>query len=179
MNETWRVSPSFPDYEVSDLGHVRRNGRLLKGFFHGSRYCVAIHRPRSQAVAVATLVAEAFLKLPSVHAAKVSHRIIHRNDSLIDNRPANLLVVPRRKYSVQDYERASEMLAGGVSARLVRLLTGVSYSAIRRYRKRTGRRPKRPPSVLDEIMAILRDYEARSGAPASTATAGDTVTASE
>lgn len=86
----WRIVPSFPDYEVSDKGAVRRasTGRVLaqrpcrNGYpmVHvsraGKKYLRDVHR----------FVAEAFLGTPSTPKAEVRHL----DGSRTNNEPSNL-----------------------------------------------------------------------------------------
>ena len=155
VTEGWRSSPSFPLYEVSSLGRVRRDGKVLARFFYRRHYCVAVQKPRRQAVPVSTLVAEGFCGLPCPNARRTTFKIIYRNDDPSDNRPANLLVVSRRWTSGLDLRRASALHDDGVSPTFIEKLTGVRASRLKRYRKREGCAARRRGEA-DEEWATLR-----------------------
>ena len=155
VTEEWRSSPSFPLYSVSNLGRVRRGRKLLARFFYRRHYCVAVQKPRRQAVPVSTLVAEAFCGLANPAARRTSVRIIHFNDDRSDNRAANLIIVPRRWCSELDLRRANQLLEDGVGPKLREKLTGVKASRLQRYRKREGCAARRRGEA-DEEWATLR-----------------------
>jgi len=161
VTEEWRPSPSFSLYEVSSLGRVRRNGRFLKVFFYRRRFCVAVNHPRRQAIPVSTLIAEAFLGLANPNARRTTFRIIYRNDDPSDNRPANLLIVPRRHCLVPDLQRANQLLEDGVGPELREKLTGVTAGQLRRYRRREGCAAR--PRAESPERQLLRQLEALLG----------------
>lgn len=73
----WRVSPSFPEYEVSDLGQVRKieTGRVLMRRRSPLGYLMVHVRKggKSQTQYVHTLVADAFLG-PCPEGCEVNHK---------------------------------------------------------------------------------------------------------
>jgi len=158
VTEEWRSSPSFPLYSVSNLGRVRRGRKLLARFFYRRHYCVAVQKPRRQAVPVSTLVAEAFCGLANPAARRTSVRIIHFNDDRSDNRAANLIIVPRRWCSELDLRRANQLLEDGVGPKLREKLTGVKASRLQRYRKREGCAARRRGDTPKQRM--IRELEA-------------------
>src|SRR5574343_443937 len=95
MSEVWRVCASFPNYEVSDLGRVRRCtpgvnthvGRIIVGYhdFNGYR-CVLLQREAGRSTQkVHRLVVEAFVG-PIPDGMQVNHK----NGIKDDNRACNL-----------------------------------------------------------------------------------------
>lgn len=138
--ESWLPSPSFPLYEVSDQGRVRDidKGTTLKPYFYRGRHCVTLKRKHRHPVAIASLVAEAFLSLTSVASARTISNIIHRNDDKTDNRPANLLVSARSKKPQIDLQRASTLRKDGLSTPFIETITRVKAHQVRRHRKRQG-----------------------------------------
>lgn len=101
MTERWRAIPSFPDYEASSEGRIRRAvpisralngygaGRVLKTFPHKTLlyHFVGLYRDEKQiSVTVHVCVCEAF------HGPRPSerHQVAHGNGDRTDNRPRNL-----------------------------------------------------------------------------------------
>ena len=64
-NEEWRKIPDFPEYEVSNLGQVRRDGHILKAEIQkgGVRYHICINHIK-HTVRRARVVAQAFIPNP-------------------------------------------------------------------------------------------------------------------
>lgn len=91
MIEEWRPIPSFPKYEASSLGRVRRTGSLVplkaspskKGYL---RVCVYRHWRKPQARHVHTLICEAFHGPKPAWASECAHGDNHKNN----NRSSNL-----------------------------------------------------------------------------------------
>lgn len=134
--EAWATCPSFPAYQVSNLGNVRHADRPLTRFFYQRAYRVALSVPRQQAVSVASLVTEAFLGLPSLSLCRTDFRIIHRDGDLSNCRATNLLLVPRRKHGKIDLERARKLREDGLSSEFTERITRVKPGALKKYRKR-------------------------------------------
>lgn len=95
--EEWRTIPSFPEYEVSDLGKIRRAaagrgarvGRLLAQTPLPAGYkLVSLHRRPNKVITllVHRLVAEAFIG-PCPEGQEVSHE----DDDKANNHASNLL----------------------------------------------------------------------------------------
>ncbi len=86
MSEEWRRSPSFPDYEISNLGQVRRltaakgtrAGRIKEPSFNGRYFYVSVGNTRKL---VHWLVCEAF----HGHQPSPRHWVAHN-----DGHPPNL-----------------------------------------------------------------------------------------
>jgi hypothetical protein len=102
MTEEWRVIPSFPSYEVSDLGGVRRClpgnrthvgrvkvQRLLDGYWTVGLSEGNVPKVRS----VHKLVAEAFL--PPKPSPK--HEVAHENGIRTNNNASNLRWATRKE----------------------------------------------------------------------------------
>lgn len=95
MHEEWRVAPGYPDYDVSDLGRVRRTasgqgtraGHILKPGQVGKYHGLILRRSGySCSVYIHRLVALAFHGLPPTP----DHQVAHGNGDRIDNRAENL-----------------------------------------------------------------------------------------
>jgi hypothetical protein len=87
VEEIWRSVEGWEDlYEVSNLGRVRRNGRILNGTFTGKGQQIWLSCPGYKTRAyIHRLVAEAFLgPCPS------RGEVIHKNNDLFDNGVENL-----------------------------------------------------------------------------------------
>lgn len=92
MIEEWRLAPGFPEYEVSDHGHVRRiapaqgtaPGRVLAFRADKDGYNVLALRVDGQyrSVRVARLVATAFLGRPADYEEVNHDDADRRNDHL-------------------------------------------------------------------------------------------------
>lgn len=94
MAEIWKICPSWPDYEISDHGNVRRVVRRYGAFgprkpylsTTGYWYLVMRHRGDRKAVGVHHLVAEAFVgPQPSP-----DHEVAHGDGCKLNNAPSNL-----------------------------------------------------------------------------------------
>ena len=91
----WRAVPDFPEYEVSALGDIRRDGRALtptrgkSGHLKVTLYNGQMHRGVSRGfrTLVHRVVASAFLTAPEPGLSLVCHR----NGIPSDNRAANLM----------------------------------------------------------------------------------------
>ncbi len=93
QNVEWRQVPSFPQYEVSEHGDVRRHGRILRpmiaksGHYSVTLYNGTMHgKARGKKIQVHSIVARAFLGEPPLADAVVRHLNGHSHD----NRPSNL-----------------------------------------------------------------------------------------
>ena len=96
-NEIWKTIPFSPDYEVSDIGRIRRAtpgdgtwvGRILKQGRSGSGYrhvAIAVPGRRHRSTRVHSIVAEVFIgPKPSP-----SHEIAHGDGDKTNNRADNL-----------------------------------------------------------------------------------------
>jgi hypothetical protein len=94
----WRVIPSFPDYEASSEGQIRKRTQgkkrkygpgyiLIQGLCIGYRYCkVRSEDKGARRVRVHRLVCEAF----HGPAPSEQHVVAHWNGIKTDNRPENL-----------------------------------------------------------------------------------------
>lgn len=86
LSEEWKEIKDYENYEVSDFGRVRRNGKILKpwknrkGYLHvdlsknGIRRAVKVHR----------LVAQAFLPNPQ-NLPCVNHKDENKINNTVDN----------------------------------------------------------------------------------------------
>ena len=94
MTKTWKVIPSFPEYEASDAGEIRRAGhkgaRPLSLFRerHGHLKATLWLDGRTKSQWAHRLVCEAFHG-PAPDAAHAAHAA-HENGIPDDNRPENL-----------------------------------------------------------------------------------------
>jgi hypothetical protein len=93
MNETWQPIPRFPDYEVSDLGRIRRLtaaertyvGRIIKPSTTGQWGHKSCQLGRGNRVQVHRMVLEAF-----VGPCPLEMECRHLNGDPADNRLVNL-----------------------------------------------------------------------------------------
>ncbi len=85
MSEEWLPFPEMPTYEVSDLGRVRRGGRLLKPFPNGRYLAVHLHESGERAWLLHRLVATVFVENPDGKPD-----VGHLNHDPHDCRAANL-----------------------------------------------------------------------------------------
>lgn len=111
----WRSVESFPDYEVSDDGQIRRAvskgpsraGRLLRGTVYGNRRRVKLRDPDGKPVLamVHRLVAEAFKgPCPVGERTKESLFVCHDDGDGLNNAPDNLFY-RTQKQNMADRER--------------------------------------------------------------------------
>lgn len=85
MEEFWQVIPEFPACEVSNLGRVRRGGRVLRAWRKDNSLKVTLVGPRGRRHRyVANLVAEAFLP-PKPEGLAVCFRDFDRLNVLASN----------------------------------------------------------------------------------------------
>lgn len=160
--EAWRPWPEQPDVEVSNLGRVRRHGRILaqqtcEPFVPGAVKVGMYPRVRittpgggRRTVKVHRLVCDAWLG----PLREGMHRA-HLNGDVTDNRLSNLAIVPRRENMVdhriaqgrapiyrltdEDIKRGLEMYARpGVSVRDVERALGVGYGTFAHHVERMG-----------------------------------------
>jgi hypothetical protein len=87
MTEEWRKIPSYPDYEVSNMGNVRRCGRLLKPtLYTNGYYCVQLSSDSiRKSKTIHRLVASLFIPNPDN-----KEFIDHLSGNKLDNRVENL-----------------------------------------------------------------------------------------
>lgn len=96
--ETWRRAVGFPDYEVSDLGRVRSNDRMVYGYFKPGRILkvgerrhkgrlnhISVRLGRGKSLRVHRLVLEAF-----VGPCPPGHEGCHNDGDPTNNRLSNL-----------------------------------------------------------------------------------------
>lgn len=99
MNQIWKSAPGFPDYEVSNLGQVRRAtpgenttvGHVLKGYLDKNGYhCILLQRTpaKPKHVKVHRLVVQAFIG-PIPEGMQVNHC----NGIKADNKDSNLEII--------------------------------------------------------------------------------------
>lgn len=87
MQEMWKKIISFEDYEISNLGRVRKNNKILKQYIDKIGYCnvTLINNKQRKFKKVHRLVAEAFINnddnLPVIN---------HKNGIKTDNTVNNL-----------------------------------------------------------------------------------------
>jgi len=95
--ENWKTITEYPNYEVSDLGHIRRVGRKhnLKPFYDSLQEygrVMLFNEKGKRKIMVHILVAQAFLgERPE------GVEIDHLNTNLKDNRAENLAYVSARQ----------------------------------------------------------------------------------
>lgn len=117
FNAEWRTIPNWPEYEVSEEGHVRRAlggrgaraGRVLKPWrnVQNDYLYVGLWRGnRSKAIPIHRLVAMAFLGAPPTDR----HVVAHCDGTRDDNRPWNL------RWATQK-ENMADTVAHGTSNR--------------------------------------------------------------
>ena len=85
MEEVWKTIPSYPSYEASNLGKIRRNSRVLKGGKDKNGYITMVLSENSvrQNIKVHRLIAEAFLGYSS--GLQVDHINGDRSDNRVEN----------------------------------------------------------------------------------------------
>lgn len=103
IEEEWRVIDDFPNYEVSNLGRVKRTTtyigtplhRLLNPFVNqgGFRCVVLSDRGRRGIKRVARLVANAFIPNPKRHTI-----VFHKDGDLKNDRASNLKWISMKKF---------------------------------------------------------------------------------
>lgn len=110
LAKEWRLIPSFPAYEVSDVGDVRRGSRLLKQKLRDGYPRVCLQRDRKSVYVTAhTLVAEAFIG-PRPHGMHICHTDGNkRNNSVLNLRygtpkenDADKLIHGRRAFGLRN-----------------------------------------------------------------------------
>ncbi len=118
MAPEWRQCKSFPEYEVSDTGLVRKGGTLRKLQYHPYGYtmvCITA-KPKQLKLCVHRLIAEAF------HGpGPAGHEVDHINGDKTDNSATNLrwLTVREnrsRKRSRKDGLTARELQERGIAS---------------------------------------------------------------
>lgn len=89
--EAWRVIPSHPRYEASDLGRIRnaRTGHVLRPQWNTRGY-LKVHLGRGTQALVQRLVCEAFHGPPELD----THHADHLDFNRTNNRPDNLRWLP-------------------------------------------------------------------------------------
>jgi hypothetical protein len=151
--EEWRHVLGFEWYWVSNLGHVRRDGKMLKpqsgrGYWHvslslrGKRYTKRIHR----------LVAQAFIPNP-----RNLPEVNHKRGNTANNRVSNLewsTTLANRRHAAKH-----QLLADGVTYdksrdRWMAWYSPEPYQRVWLGRFKTKREAKR---VRDKAIATLKD----------------------
>lgn len=101
MNEEWRLVPSFPRYQASNLGRIRTkhriikqhlatNGYLMCGLVDELKRCQHCRRAPTTTVSVHVVIAEAF------YGQRPSRQdVCHNNGNRLDNCSANLRYATR------------------------------------------------------------------------------------
>jgi len=85
MNEEWKPITDYPEYEVSSLGQVRRNDRILKlRNTRGYHRVVLYKNNESKSKQVHRLVALAFLPNPE-NKSQVDHIDRNRTNNMVTN----------------------------------------------------------------------------------------------
>lgn len=86
MNIEWKIIEGYENYEVSNFGHVRRNGKILKTFLDGGGYVNVqlCKNNRRKTFLVHRLVAIAFLP-NSNNLPCVNHKDENKTNNCVDN----------------------------------------------------------------------------------------------
>lgn len=118
MAPEWRQCKSFPEYEVSDTGLVRKGGTLRKLQYHAYGYTMVFitAKPKQLKLCVHRLVAEAFYG-----PGPAGYEVDHINGDKTDNSAANLRWLPMRenrsrKRSRKDGLTARELQERGIAS---------------------------------------------------------------
>ncbi len=133
--ESWLPCPSFPGYEVSSKGRVKRNGRLAKQAWYRRNWHVRLNEKLFSRARVAYMVAEAFVGPITLREHGRVLRIHFRDGDPLNCRAANLLIVPIRHSSTADLERARVLTEDGVSRPMIKFLAGTHYMRTYRYKR--------------------------------------------
>lgn len=86
MSEEWKPILDYPDYEVSNLGQVRRNGKIRKTSDnqHGYNQVILCKNSKAYSRKVHRLVAEAFIPNPE-NKPQVDHIDRNRTNNVVTN----------------------------------------------------------------------------------------------
>ncbi len=86
IKEIWRVIEDYEDYEVSNLGRVRRSNKILKNRVSGKGYlsiCTSVNSSTKNHY-VHRLVANAFLQKENEYQV-VNHKDGNKKNNVVDN----------------------------------------------------------------------------------------------
>lgn len=83
MEEIWKETHRRKGYEISNLGRVRHNGRVLKPFYNSKRYRV-IRLGRKACCTVHRLVAECFIPNPE-SLPQINHKDENKQNNVVSN----------------------------------------------------------------------------------------------
>lgn len=148
MYELWRSVPDWPEYEVSNLGFVRRDGKILSAHSPKCGYlkvtlCARGHRQDRQ-------VSELVLTTFKGSRPSPDHEASHRSGNKIDNRLSNLNWKTAKSNREDKYKHGTSLskldegqvrevkreLARGTSANELSKRFGVGNSTIGRIKRR-------------------------------------------
>lgn len=125
MQEEWRPILDFPNYEVSNLGQVRRNNKIRKPQINKGYYVIAIWKNNKQTNKyIHRLVAETFIPNPD-NLPIVDH--IDRN--VTNNVVSNLRWVTKSENGLNTDRRDKELFGIMFDKRINRFCVNISFGS--------------------------------------------------